>query len=333
MHKINLQKLKTLEQISSKLEPNAAQVQDWNTQVGDYGLEYISKINNEQAFGSDYSLIDRLDDLPIEDKPKSLEYIIPILKEALDKPGVRPAMPGHLGYIPGGGVYSSAIADFIAAFTDHYAGIYFGGPGAVKMENSLIRWMCDLINYPDESFGNLCSGGSIGNLIAIVTARDAKGINSSNVKQAVVYMTSQTHHCVHKSFRISGLHECILRDIPVDDSFKMNLQSLEEYIKRDIENGLVPFMIVGSIGTTDVGAVDPLDGIADIAESYNCWFHIDAAYGGFFALVDSLKPLFSGVERSDSIVMDPHKTCMRRIICKMKELIIRRFRLQKYLQN
>lgn len=308
MEQIDLEKLNRLERVSSELEPDSSQLKDWNAQVSQYGLDYISTIRDQQAYGSDYSLVNKLDGFAIDNNPKSLESIIPILKESLDNPGVRPAMPGHLGYIPGGGVYSSALADFIVAFTDHYAGIYFGGPGAVKMENSLIKWMCDLISYPDESFGNLCSGGSIGNLTAIVAARDAKDINSTKVRRAVVYLTTQTHHCVHKSFRIAGLQECILRDVPVDNNYRMNVELLEDYIKLDIENGLVPFMVVGSLGTTDVGAVDPLDKIADIADLYNCWFHIDAAYGGFFVLVDSLKPLFKGVERSDSIVMDPHKT-------------------------
>lgn len=308
MSKIDFNKLDILHKMSSQLEPDSTQLQDWNLQVCEYSQEYISNIRQQNAFGPEFSVIKKLDDFPIGEKAKSLDSIIPLLKEVLDYPGVRPAMPGHLGYIPGGGVYSSALADFIAAFTDHYAGIYFGGPGAVKMENILIKWMCELMSYPEDSFGNLCSGGSIGNLTAIVTARDSKGINSSNVKRTVVYLTSQTHHCIHKSFRIAGLQECILREVPVDDLFKMNISSLEDNIEKDLANGLLPFMIIGSIGTTDVGAIDPLSDIADLADRYDCWFHIDAAYGGFFALVDSLKPLFVGVERSDSIVMDPHKT-------------------------
>lgn len=308
MAKLDFHTLEELEKIASSLEPNEQELQDWNHQMTAYGSEFILNIRNEPTFGPNYTSIQALEELEISDEPRQLSDLIPVLKTALDQPGVSPANPGHLGYIPGGGVYSSAIADYITAFTDHFAGMYFAGPGAVKMENDLIRWMCALVGYPSTAFGNLSSGGSIGNLTAIVTARDEKGINSSKVKQAVIYVTNQTHHCIHKALRIAGLGESVVREIPTDTAFKMNVDLLQEQIIKDKEADLIPFMIVGSIGTTDVGAVDPIDEIADVAQVNDCWFHIDAAYGGFFILVDQLKALFRGVERSDSIVMDPHKT-------------------------
>ena len=120
---------------------------------------------------------------------------------------MNPASGGHLGYIPGGGIYPTALGDYLAAVTNEYAGIFYGGPNAVRMENELIRWMCNLIGYPEGSLGNLASGGSIANLIAFVTARDAKKITSGKVKRSVIYLTAQVHHCVHKAIRIGGLGE------------------------------------------------------------------------------------------------------------------------------
>lgn len=268
----------------------------------------MQSIQERATFGADYSLIDELDQYQIQADGRPLEKIIQTLQSAVDTPGISPALPGHLGYIPGGGIYSSALADYISAFTDHFAGMYFAGPGAAKIENQLIRWMCDLIGYPQTAFGNLPSGGSIANLSAIATARHAQGINSTNVRNSVVYMTSQTHHCVHKALRILGLDECVWREIPVDAECRLSEDDLKSQLQADVHKGLQPFLIIGSIGTTDVGAVDPIDAIAELAEAYRCWFHIDAAYGGFFILVDALKPLFKGVERADSVVMDPHKT-------------------------
>lgn len=297
-----------LQASSGRLEPDAQELESWNQSVMSYGVEFIGSIREQATFGPDYTVINELDKYTISEAGKSFDELIPLLKSAVDSPGVRPAMPGHLGYIPGGGIYSSALADYISAFTDHFTGMYFAGPGAVKIENQLIRWMCDLIGYPATAFGNLPSGGSIANLTAIATARHAKGVNSTNVRQSVVYLTSQTHHCVHKALRILGLDECMWRHIPVNAAYQLDVEALDIQLQRDIKDGLTPFMIVASIGTTDVGSVDPIDQIAGVAEEHNCWFHIDAAYGGFFILVDELKHLFKGIERADSVVMDPHKT-------------------------
>jgi len=120
-------------------------------------------------------------------------------------------------------------------------------------------------------------------------------------------LTEQVHHCVQKAIRIAGLNESIIRYIPMDSEFKMSAEALAKQVATDRNSGLKPFLVVGSAGTTDAGAVDPLDAIADIAEANDMWFHVDAAYGGFFILVESLKEKFKGVERSDSLAIDPHK--------------------------
>jgi len=221
--------------------------------------------------------------------------------------GLNPASGGHLGYIPGGGLYLSALGDYLADVTNKYAGVHYASPGAVQMENMLIEWIRDMFGYPATTAGNLASGGSIANLSAIVTARDAKGISSKNIAQSVIYGSAHMHHCLHKAIRISGLNEAILRDVPLDANYRLDAAALRQMVAQDVAAGLNPFLIIGSAGTTDTGAVDPLNDLADVAQQHNCWFHVDAAYGGFFMLLDEVKHKFRGIERSDSVVTDPHK--------------------------
>lgn len=239
---------------------------------------------------------------------KSLELLLDLLADEMDKVGIHSASGRHMGYIPGGGLFTSALGDFIAAATNRYVGVAYSSPGAVAVENQIIRWLISLVGYGDDAHGNLTSGGSIANLIAVKTARDHHGINSGNVRKSVIYVTAHTHHCLHKAFNITGLHEAIIRFVPMNDRFEMNAEALREEIIRDKQQGLHPFFVAATAGTTDTGAIDPLDCIANICHDHHVWFHVDAAYGGFFMLVDALKEKFKGIERSDSVVLDPHKT-------------------------
>jgi glutamate/tyrosine decarboxylase-like PLP-dependent enzyme len=163
------------------------------------------------------------------------------------------------------------------------------------------------IGYPLGSGGNLTSGGSIANLIGIVTARDAYELKAKEFEKTVIYLSEHGHHSIDKAIRIAGLKECIKRYIPLDNGYRMKVDELEKAICSDQKAGLNPWLVVASAGTTDVGAVDPLMEIGTITDKYNLWLHIDAAYGGFFVLCDSGKAVLQGLNKSDSIVMDPHK--------------------------
>jgi glutamate/tyrosine decarboxylase-like PLP-dependent enzyme len=167
--------------------------------------------------------------------------------------------------------------------------------------------MAGLVGYPEGAGGNLASGGSIANLIGIVTARDAKGLEARDFERAVVYMTGQVHHCVDKALRVAGLGGCVERYVALDERYRMIPSELERAIVEDDAAGLIPWLVIASAGTTDVGAIDPLEAIGRIARANGLWYHIDAAYGGFFALVDECRPKLAGMELSDSIVLDPHK--------------------------
>jgi len=163
------------------------------------------------------------------------------------------------------------------------------------------------VGYPASAGGNIASGGSVATLTAIATARDAHGLGCADYATAVVYLTHQAHHCVEKALRIAGMREVHRRFIPMDDRFRMRVDALEQAIAADRKQGLTPWLIIAAAGTTDTGAVDPLDSIGAIAQRERCWFHVDAAYGGFFLLTEHGRQALKGIERSDSVVLDPHK--------------------------
>jgi len=301
-------KIKALEKIALELEPSTVIRKAWTDEVIKYSDHFLDNVNKRDfAFNMDFSDHQRILPEGFGDKSFTMSSILKTMDERIDTPGLNPASKGHLGYIPGGGIYPSALGDFLAAVTNRYAGIYFGGPGAVKLENELIQWLVKIMHYPATAHGNLTSGGSIANLIAITTARDAKNIQPENIRTSVIYLSKQTHHCVHKAIRIAGLGYSIVREVPLDDHFRMDVSVLKSMVEQDKSNGLNPFLLVSSAGTTDTGAMDPLNELCDLAEAYNLWHHVDAAYGGFFILLEEFQESFKGIERTDSLVIDPHK--------------------------
>jgi len=302
-----IKKIKQLELESSPINPGSVERKELLDKVLTYSEDFLSTITSLPAYVSTEDKGKHIYDSPISDTGIGMDELLNILKTNVDTPGLNPASGGHLGYIPGGGIFHSALGDFLADVTNRYAGVFFASPGAVRMENMLTDWMRDIIGYPSTTAGNLTSGGSIANLTGIVSARDAYGIKGKDLEKTVVYMTEQVHHSVDKALRISGVNECIKRYIPLDEKYRMNAHLLEKQIDADQKAGLNPWIIISSAGTTNTGSVDPNDEIGDIAARHKLWLHIDAAYGGFFILCDSGKQILKGLDKSDSIVMDPHK--------------------------
>ena len=302
-----IDRLKEIESLSLQLEPSIEQRQEWVEAVNAYSFQFMDDMDSIKAYRAipEEFAADHKFDIP--NHGHDIHKTIEVIEKEIDHYGLNPASGGHLGYIPGGGVFPTALGDYLAAVFNRYAGLYYAGPGAVKLENFLIRWMCDIMGYPKTALGNLTSGGSIANLIAITTARDSKGITSKKIEQSVIYLTVQAHYSIKKAIRIVGLGDAQMRYLKLDDESKMDTHALATQIEKDKNDGFQPFLVVGSAGTTDVGAIDQLDELANICEKHNLWFHIDGAYGGFFILIDELKHKFKGIERADSITVDPHK--------------------------
>jgi aromatic-L-amino-acid decarboxylase len=215
------------------------------------------------------------------------------------------AGPGYLAYIPGGGLFTAALAEFIAQGVNRYAGLWQPSPAVVQIEENVARWLCNVFGYPDASQGLLLSGGSMANLSAMVTARHAK--LGEDFLDGVYYVSEQAHASVTKAATIAGFSRRNLHVVPTDAELRMAPDALRAAVRDDRARGLRPFLVAPSAGTTNTGAIDPLEAIADVAADEDLWMHVDAAYGGFFQLTDRGQRWFHGIERSDSVTLDPHK--------------------------
>lgn len=293
---------------SRALEPKSKARKRLRRATTDATERFIEGLDTLRAYQATEDRAIGLLDVPIGEAGIGIARALELLEEQVVRPGANTASGGHLAYIPGSSVYHAALGDFFAAITNKYAGIFFSAPGAVRMENMLLRWTADLVGYPAEAGGSLASGGSIANLTAICTARDAHGLKGADYAGACVYLTSQAHHCIDKALRIAGMGEARLRYVPMDDRHRMRPDALAAMVAEDRRAGLRPWLVIASAGTTDTGAVDPLDEIADVAHGEGCWYHVDAAYGGYFLLTGHGQYAMRGIERSDSTVLDPHKS-------------------------
>jgi aromatic-L-amino-acid decarboxylase len=215
------------------------------------------------------------------------------------------AGPGYLPYIPGGGLFASSLAQFLVMTVNRFPNLWEVAPGLVQIEQNVVRWLCDLFDYPDEARGILTTGGSIANLSAVVTARHVK--LGEDFADGTYYLSEQAHASVPKAAAIAGMPRRAMRLVPVDAELRMEPDALKAMVAEDRAAGRRPFLVVPAAGTTNTGAIDPMDAVADVAAAEDLWMHVDAAYGGFFQLTERGRERFLGIERADSITLDPHK--------------------------
>ena len=219
--------------------------------------------------------------------------------------GFGTATPGYLAYIPGGGLFHSAVADLMASSVNRYTSIWLPAPGLAQIEAVVVRWLCEIVGYPEDALGLLTTGGSMANFTAVFTAR--RELLPDNFLSGTIYVSDQVHHSIQKAAMLAGFPASSVRQIGSDGDYRMRIDDLERQVLDDRAAGLAPFMVIGSAGTVNTGAVDDLAGLADFAENFGLWFHVDAAYGGFFALTERGREALNGLERSDSMSLDPHK--------------------------
>jgi glutamate/tyrosine decarboxylase-like PLP-dependent enzyme len=226
-------------------------------------------------------------------------------------------------------------ADALASALNQNGAAWRNSPAASVVEARVLRWLCEIVGYPPESFGTMTSGGSEANLVALKCARDraADLVRDEGLRRArrrdggsrelrdgavgddpprrigdfVVYASEQCHYSFEKSVDILGLGRRNLRKIETDDFFHIRTDLLRREIGRDLAAGNVPVCVAGAAGATSTGVIDPLDELADVAREFGVWFHVDAAYGGALAMSEKYKHRLRGVERADSITIDPHK--------------------------
>lgn len=232
------------------------------------------------------------------------EVVARIFDELLPA-SVHTAGPGYLAYIPGGGLPSAAIGDLIALVLNRFGGFEEMAPALVGAEWAVIRWLASELGLGRSAGGLLLSGSSMANLVAIHTARVAH--EAEGDPAAVLYCSDQIHHSVGKALRVLGLPRSACRTLPTGADLRLHAETVREAIREDRASGRRPFAVLTTAGTTNTGAIDDLPGIADLCIDEELWFHVDGAYGGAFALCPEARPLLDGIDRADSIALDPHK--------------------------
>jgi aromatic-L-amino-acid decarboxylase len=242
---------------------------------------------------------------PLPEAGTPLSELLSLLFDRALKPTYNTASPGYLAYIPGGGLFQSAVADLIADSINRYTSIVTPAPALARLEANVIDWFCEIAGYPKEARGTLTTGGSLANFTALFTARRER--LPDDFLSGVIYASREVHHSMAKGAMLAGFPERSIRAIPTDERFRLRVDALEAAIAEDRAQGLTPFFIAASAGTTNTGAVDPLEELADVAEREGLWLHVDGAYGGFFLLTEEGKRTLRSIERADSIVLDPHK--------------------------
>lgn len=300
--------LNNLAEEARRLSPDEGERKRWAQAIFAYTEGYYEALADSPAYHDDPSPSRDIARTPIPEAGLPMEQILGQFRQQVEATGINPTSGKFMGYIPGGGLYPSALGDWLAAITNRYASVFFASPGAAAIENRLVQWAANLMGFPEKAGGFLASGASMATLSCIHTAREHQQITHKQVDRAVVYLSSETHHVITKCIHIAGMKAAILRQIPVDEAFRMDPQALQAQVEADKASGLIPFLLVGSLGTTNTGAVDPIPVLADIAATHGMWFHIDAAYGGFFALSELAREHFEGVDRAHSLVADPHKS-------------------------
>ena len=217
--------------------------------------------------------------------------------------------PGYLAYIPGGGLYTAALADFLADTTNRFTGIWQAAPVLVQLEANALDWLRDWMGFPETTRGLFTTGGSMATFNAILCARER--LLGADIRRGVMYTSDQAHHSVLKSAKMAGVMPDRVRAIRTDDRYRLGMDALADAIREDRRQGLMPFAVVSNAGTTNTGAVDPLEEVADLCAREGLWHHVDGAYGAFFALCDDLGDVdvdaLNGLSRADSLTLDPHK--------------------------
>lgn len=220
--------------------------------------------------------------------------------------------PGFMGWVQGGGSAAGMLADMLAAGLNANVGGRNQIP--VEVERQVVQWVREMLGFSEEASGLFVTGTSMANLIAVWVARVAmlgtavrkEGI-AANGSKLVAYTSAGAHGCITQAMDLAGLGTSALRVIPMNAAFEIDMALLEEAIARDRAAGLQPFFIVGTAGSVDVGAIDPLSAMADLAVREQLWFHVDGAFGALGMLAPDIAPRLAGIERANSVALDFHK--------------------------
>ena len=300
--------------LSIHMNDIAAQHERLGQAVTKIVVDFVASLDSRRvASEATPAELERIFDEPLPETGVSADEILARFTEDIAPHAMAVPSPRYFGQFNPTPLPIAVWADVLTSTLNQNAGAWRNGPTSAMIEARIMRWLCDSIDYPAQSFGTLASGGSEANLIALKCARDKAhaGIIHHGVPSApgrlTFYASEQCHFSIEKSLDILGLGRTSLRKIATDENFHILTDALRREIETDRNDGLTPCCIVGVAGTTSTGVIDPLEKLAAIARESNCWFHVDAAYGGPLAFSSQHKSKLDGIEHGDSVTFDPHK--------------------------
>jgi aromatic-L-amino-acid/L-tryptophan decarboxylase len=252
-------------------------------------------------------------DEPLPEEGRPAEELIAFVREHVLPFPMGNSHPRFFGFINATADPLGTIADYMASAMN--PNCWGGDHAAVHVEHRVMRWLADVLGFPATAEGILVSGGSMANFTALAAARRAmtpgnvreEGVGGEGQKRLVVYASDQVHSCVDRAVDLLGIGTRYLRKLPSDDQFRLRFRALHDAVAADRRAGLLPAIVVGTAGTVNTGAIDPLEELAAFCAKESLWFHVDGAYGAMAMFSPKLKPLFKGIERAHSVAADPHK--------------------------
>ncbi len=292
---------------SHKLQLSKEEMKQYGYQVIDTIVEHFDTEHTKKPVA--FASRDEMDTLFKTEAPENAsdfkEVLDFVTKEVLPNSNIV-SHPKSYSFVPGPSNYVSVMADTLATGFNIFSGGWAASPAAAELEIVTMNWLLKLFKFPTKKGGGLfTSGGSMANLTALVTARRQRC--GDDFSKAIIYLSDQAHSSNIKAIRVLGFKKEQVRIIPTDIEFKMAINKLKNAIAKDRLEGLQPFCILASAGTTNTGTVDPLNEIAKICKAEKLWFHIDGAYGGAAILSKKGSQLLKGIEKADSLTIDPHK--------------------------
>ena len=323
-----------------------------NEEFRQYGHLLVDQIADYLANIGDYKVIpdilpgeifNKLPESPPE-KPDDMGSLLHDFNEVIMPGMTHWNSPSFHGYFPANNSYPSILAEFLTSGIGAQCMLWQTSPAATELEEKMMIWLRQMIGLTDDFTGVIQDTASTSTLVAVLTAREKKaGFNINNdgfiTNKYRIYCSEEAHSSIEKAIKIAGIGKRNLVKIPVDDKFAMIPAKLDEAVKKDIDSGFVPLLVVGAFGTTGSLAVDPIEEIAEIARRYDMWLHVDAAYLGTAMILPEYRHMMKGCIHADSFVFNPHKWMMTNFDCsayfvKDKESLIRTFEIMpEYLKT
>ena len=301
--------------IAAPLEPLPDELRSWSEAVLEFVLRYHEGLRERRLAPHTTSAeIRTAFDRTLPEEGAGFAAVLREYEERLLPFARHNGHPRMFGYVQSPGVAVASLADLLASTLNANLTAWRSSPGPVEIERLAIEWIGQMIGADPAAEGLFVSGGSMANLSALAMARRMKAPidlareGAHALPRAMrLYVSPETHHSVAKAATVLGIGSDHVREVPVDEAFRMRADALEAMVEEDLRRGHQPFCVAATAGTVGTGAIDPLDALADVAERRGLWFHVDASYGGFAALAPAVRAKLAALSRADSIALDPHK--------------------------